>query len=88
MSNFIEITLRHGCSLVNLLQNFRTPFSRVIKLLLPKMRYVIISKEIPSNTCRLNLKAFQKLNFNKRKKPKQVRVIIRIAAVLIFFRQH
>ena len=27
-SNFIEITLRHGCSPVNLLHVFRTPFSR------------------------------------------------------------
>ena len=27
-SNFIEITLRHGCSLVNLLQIFRTPFPK------------------------------------------------------------
>ena len=27
-SNFIEITLRHGCSPVNLLHIFRTPFSR------------------------------------------------------------
>ena len=25
-SNFIEITLRHGCSPVNFLHNFRTPF--------------------------------------------------------------
>ena len=28
ISNFIEITLRHGCSPVNLLHTFRTPFSR------------------------------------------------------------
>ena len=27
-SKFIEITLRHGCSPVNLLHNFRTPFSK------------------------------------------------------------
>ena len=27
-SNFIEITLRHGCSLANFLHIFRTPFSR------------------------------------------------------------
>ena len=27
-SNFIEITLRHGCSTVNLLHIFRTPFPR------------------------------------------------------------
>ena len=27
-SNFIEITLRHGCSPVNLLHIFRTPFPR------------------------------------------------------------
>ena len=27
-SNFIEITLRHGCSPVNLLHIFRTPFLR------------------------------------------------------------
>ena len=27
-SNFIEITLRHGCSLVNLLHVFRTPFPK------------------------------------------------------------
>ena len=27
-SNFIEITLRHGCSPVNLLHFFRTPFSK------------------------------------------------------------
>ena len=29
-SNFIEITLRHGCSPVNLLHIFRTPFARNI----------------------------------------------------------
>ena len=27
-SNFIEITLRHGCSPVNLLHNFKTPFPK------------------------------------------------------------
>ena len=27
-SNFIEITLRHGCSPVNLLHIFRTPFTK------------------------------------------------------------
>ena len=27
-SNFIEITLRHGCSPVNLLHIFRTPFPK------------------------------------------------------------
>ena len=27
-NNFIEITLRHGCSLVNLLYIFRTPFPK------------------------------------------------------------
>ena len=27
--NFIEITLRHGCSLVNLLRIFRTPFYKI-----------------------------------------------------------
>ena len=27
-SNFIEITLRHGCSTVNLLHIFRTPFPK------------------------------------------------------------
>ena len=27
-SNFIEITLRHGCSSVNLLRIFRTPFTK------------------------------------------------------------
>ena len=27
-SNFIEITLRHGCSPVNLLHNFRTPLPK------------------------------------------------------------
>ena len=27
-SNFIEITLRHGCSPVNMLHIFRTPFSK------------------------------------------------------------
>ena len=26
LCNFIEITLRHGCSPVNLLHNFKTPF--------------------------------------------------------------
>ena len=29
-SNFIEITLRHGCSPVNLLHFFRTPFHKNI----------------------------------------------------------
>ena len=28
--NFIEITLRHGCSPVNLLDIFRTPFSKTV----------------------------------------------------------
>ena len=28
LCNFIEITLRHGCSLVNLLHVFRTPFPK------------------------------------------------------------
>ena len=28
LCNFIEITLRHGCSPVNLLHIFRTPFSK------------------------------------------------------------
>ena len=28
LCNFIEITLRHGCSPVNLLHNFRTPFTK------------------------------------------------------------
>ena len=28
-SNFIEITLRHGCSAVNLLHIFRTPFPKI-----------------------------------------------------------
>ena len=28
LSNFVEITLRHGCSPVNLLHIFRTPFSK------------------------------------------------------------
>ena len=27
-SNFIEITIRHGCSLVNFMRIFRTPFPR------------------------------------------------------------
>ena len=30
LGNFIEITLRHGCSPVNLLHTFRTPFSKII----------------------------------------------------------
>ena len=29
LNNFIEITLRHGCSLVNSLHIFRTPFSKI-----------------------------------------------------------
>ena len=29
-SNFVEITLQHGCSLVNLLHIFRTPFPKKI----------------------------------------------------------
>ena len=28
LCNFIEITLRHGCSPVNLLHDFRTPFTK------------------------------------------------------------
>ena len=41
-SNFIEIALRHGCSPVNLLYIFRTPFSRktsgwlLLKMCLPE----------------------------------------------------
>ena len=40
-SNFIEIALRYGCSPVNLLQIFRTPFPRNITgwLLLHLIRY-------------------------------------------------
>ena len=32
LCNFIEITLRHGCSPVNLLQIFRTPFRKNISV--------------------------------------------------------
>ena len=40
-SNFIEIALRHGCSSVNLLHIFRTPFLRnTSELLLLKQHYV------------------------------------------------
>ena len=38
-SNFIEITLRHGCSPVNVLHIFRTPFSKNTSgWLLPELR--------------------------------------------------
>ena len=44
-SNFIEITLRHGCSPVNLLHIFRTPFAKNTsgRLLLTLQRYLLTS---------------------------------------------
>ena len=46
-SNFIEITLRHVCSPVNLLHIFRTPFYKSIygALLLYCLPYIILTKQ-------------------------------------------
>ena len=43
-SNFIEITFRHGCSPVNLLHIFKTPFPKNTSewLLLPYFRYSLV----------------------------------------------
>ena len=41
-SNFIEIALRQGCSLVNLLHIFRTPFPRnTSELLLLEVKFIL-----------------------------------------------
>ena len=40
--NFIEITLRHGCSPVNLLHNFRTPFLKNTSERLPLTKWWLL----------------------------------------------
>ena len=40
--NFIEITLRHGCSPVNLLHNFRTPFLKNTSERLPLTKWWVL----------------------------------------------
>ena len=40
--NFIEITLRHGCSPVNLLHNFRTPFLKNTSGRLPLTKWWVL----------------------------------------------
>ena len=54
-SNFIEITLRHGCSPVNLLHIFRTPFTENTS---GQLLLNIVSKNLSRfflNACRLYL---------------------------------
>ena len=64
-SNFIEITLRHGCSPKNLLHIFRTPFSkntsgRLLLSLIPWFNYVskCLSFSSDNFSCCLSLKRF------------------------------
>ena len=49
-SNFIEITLRHECSPVNLLHNFRTPFSK------NNSGWLLLQHILPNNMRRTTLK--------------------------------
>ena len=48
LCNFIEITLRHGCSPVNLLHIFRTPTPRNISGgLVLYMRFILVQNNDP-----------------------------------------
>ena len=47
-SNFVEITLRHGCSPVNLLHIFRTPFFKNTSGLKPWILYTLINIDLAS----------------------------------------
>ena len=52
-SNFIEILLRHGCSPVNLLHIFRTPFSNTSgRLLLQLVLILSYFSTVSLKTCR------------------------------------
>ena len=53
--NFMKITLRHGCSLVNLLHIFRTPFLKGT-LMQISLNVCIHIKTIPWKFCNLNPK--------------------------------
>ena len=48
LCNFIEVALQHGCSPVNLLHIFRTPFLKNTTegLLLSLLRQIIVSLEV------------------------------------------
>ena len=55
-SNFTEITLRHGCSPVNLLLIFRTPFSKSnSRWLLPNIRINIFIQNMPQMLMKNNI---------------------------------
>ena len=75
-SNFIEIALRHGCSLVNLLHIFRTPFPqntsrRLLLQLIRRMHILTELQHIKQNTkvfkkkVVIKEKMFLKLTFSK-----------------------
>ena len=51
--SFTEITLRHGCSPVNLLHIFRTPFPRNTSGWL--LQYIVIKTSEPLNSLNLSL---------------------------------
>ena len=78
LSNFIEIALRHGCSPVNLLHVFKTPFPRNTSewLLLKFVAYVSHISHIEIHY--RNIALHEKVQFTSRKnKAKRKSLILR-----------
>ena len=77
-SNFIEITLRHGCSPVNLLQIFRAPFpkntSRGLLLLFQLFREDVSFKYITFNETHKQSISNNFLSFSKFKLPSYIMI--------------
>ena len=65
-SNFIEIALRDGCSPVNLLHIFRTPFSRNTSAWLLLELYVFEDKQNRTSKVNYNNKKHSKILLHKR----------------------
>ena len=67
-SNFIEISLRHGCSPVNLLHIFRTPFPKNTsgRLLLKMWSFAIELCELKNKISKLYFFQFQGVNLWKK----------------------
>ena len=67
-SNFIEISLRHGCSPVNLLHIFRTPFPKNTsgRLLLKMWSFAIELCELKNKISKLYFLQFQGVNLWKK----------------------
>ena len=67
-SNFIEISLRHGCSPVNLLHIFRTPFPKNTsgRLLLKMWSFAIELCELKNKILKLYFFQFQGVNLWKK----------------------